>query len=39
MHEIDGLVQDIGQLAQNVVKHDVDETVIATSSEVDIGRI
>ena len=39
VHKVDGLVQHIAHIMHNVVKHYVSETVIATSDELDIGRI
>ena len=38
LHKVDGLVQHIAHMMQNVVRHYVCETVIATSSELGIGR-
>ena len=37
MYKVDCLLQHIAHMAQNVVRHCVCETVIATSSELDIG--
>ena len=39
MHEVDGLVQHIAHMVQNVVKHYGCETVVTTSSELGIGHI
>ena len=38
VYEVDGLVQYITHMMHNVVRHFVCETVIATSSELDIGN-
>ena len=39
MHEVDDFVQHIAHMVHNVIRHYVCETLIATSSELDIGRI
>ena len=39
VHKVDGLVQHITHMVQNVVKHYDCDTVSTTSSELDIGRI